>query len=34
MRERIEMAGGRFGIESAPGRGLKVEAHLPALEAA
>jgi signal transduction histidine kinase len=32
MRERVEMAGGRFALESAPGRGLRFEAHLPANE--
>jgi two-component system sensor histidine kinase UhpB len=30
MRERVEMAGGTFSLESAPGRGLKFEARLPA----
>jgi two-component system sensor histidine kinase UhpB len=30
MRERVEMAGGTFKLESAPGRGLRFEAHLPA----
>jgi two-component system, NarL family, sensor histidine kinase UhpB len=30
MRERVEMAGGTFALESAPGRGLKFEARLPA----
>ncbi len=29
MRERVEMAGGTFMLESAPGRGLRFEAHLP-----
>jgi two-component system sensor histidine kinase UhpB len=29
MRERVEMAGGTFKLESAPGRGLRFEAHLP-----
>jgi two-component system, NarL family, sensor histidine kinase UhpB len=29
MRERVEMAGGIFRIDSAPGRGLRFEAHLP-----
>jgi two-component system sensor histidine kinase UhpB len=29
MRERVEMAGGTFKLESAPGRGLHFEAHLP-----
>jgi signal transduction histidine kinase len=30
MRERVVMAGGTFLLESAPGRGLRFEAHLPA----
>lgn len=30
MRERVEMAGGDFVLESAPGRGLSFVAHLPA----
>jgi signal transduction histidine kinase len=30
MRERVEMAGGTFMLESSPGRGLRFEAHLPA----
>ena len=30
MRERVEMAGGTFVLESAPGRGLRFEARLPA----
>ena len=29
MRERTELSGGTFSIESAPGRGLRLEAHLP-----
>jgi glucose-6-phosphate-specific signal transduction histidine kinase len=29
MRERVEMAGGMFKLDSAPGRGLRFEAHLP-----
>jgi two-component system sensor histidine kinase UhpB len=29
IRERVEMAGGTFRLESAPGRGLRFEAHLP-----
>jgi two-component system, NarL family, sensor histidine kinase UhpB len=29
MRERVEMAGGRFVLESAPGQGLRLVAHLP-----
>jgi signal transduction histidine kinase len=34
MRERTELSGGSFSIDSAPGRGLRLEAHLPvALEA-
>jgi two-component system sensor histidine kinase UhpB len=32
MRERVEMAGGSFVLESAPARGLSVVAHLPAHE--
>jgi two-component system sensor histidine kinase UhpB len=30
MRERVEMAGGSFVLETAPGRGLSFVAHLPA----
>ncbi len=30
MRERVEMAGGSFALETAPARGLKFMAHLPA----
>jgi two-component system sensor histidine kinase UhpB len=30
MRERVEMAGGRFLLESAPGRGMSFSATLPA----
>jgi two-component system sensor histidine kinase UhpB len=30
MRERVEMEGGTFILESAPGQGLRFEAHLPA----
>jgi len=33
MRERVEMLGGRFSVESAPGQGLRFEAHLPAVGA-
>ncbi len=29
MRERTELSGGTFAIDSAPGRGLRFEAHLP-----
>ena len=29
MRERVEMVGGSFEIESAPGKGTKVIAHIP-----
>jgi two-component system, NarL family, sensor histidine kinase UhpB len=29
MRERVEMGGGRFVLDSAPGRGVRLEAHLP-----
>jgi signal transduction histidine kinase len=28
-RERVEMVGGRFGLESAPGRGTTIAAQLP-----
>jgi signal transduction histidine kinase len=30
MRERLEMVGGKFGIESAPGKGTVITAQLPA----
>jgi two-component system, NarL family, sensor histidine kinase UhpB len=30
MRERVEMGGGTFMLNSAPGRGVRFEAHLPA----
>ncbi len=30
MRERVEMEGGTFVLESAPGHGLRFEAHFPA----
>jgi two-component system, NarL family, sensor histidine kinase UhpB len=30
MRERVEMAGGTFQLDSAPGCGVRFEAHLPA----
>jgi two-component system sensor histidine kinase UhpB len=30
MRERVEMAGGRFVLQSAPSQGLRFVAHLPA----
>jgi signal transduction histidine kinase len=30
MRERVEMVGGQFGIESAPGRGTTITAQIPA----
>jgi signal transduction histidine kinase len=30
MRERVEMAGGIFVLTSAPGRGTRLEARLPA----
>jgi signal transduction histidine kinase len=30
MRERVEMEGGTLILESAPGQGLRFEAHLPA----
>ena len=29
MRERLEMVGGRFQVESAPGKGTTVTAHIP-----
>ncbi len=29
MRERMEMVGGRFGVESAPGQGTTIHAHIP-----
>jgi glucose-6-phosphate-specific signal transduction histidine kinase len=29
MRERVEMQGGKFHVESTPGRGLRLAAHLP-----
>ena len=29
MRERVEMVGGTFSIDSAPGRGTLIEVHLP-----
>jgi two-component system sensor histidine kinase UhpB len=29
LRERTELSGGTFAIDSAPGRGLRFEAHLP-----
>jgi signal transduction histidine kinase len=29
MRERVELAGGSFRLDSAPGRGVRVEARLP-----
>jgi signal transduction histidine kinase len=29
MRERTELSGGTFAIDSAPGRGLRFQAHLP-----
>jgi signal transduction histidine kinase len=29
MRERLEMVGGRFGVESAPGKGTTIEAFVP-----
>lgn len=33
MRERVEMAGGTWSIDSNPGRGTRIRAELPALEA-
>jgi signal transduction histidine kinase len=29
MRERVEMVGGRFTVESAPGHGTTIQAHIP-----
>jgi signal transduction histidine kinase len=29
MRERLEMVGGRFGVESAPGKGTTITAQIP-----
>ncbi len=29
MRERVELAGGRFQLHSAPGEGVRIDAHLP-----
>jgi len=29
MRERVEMVGGRFAVESAPGRGTTIRAEIP-----
>jgi signal transduction histidine kinase len=29
MRERLEMVGGHFGVESAPGKGTTVTAQIP-----
>ena len=29
MRERLEMVGGSFGIESVPGKGTTITAQLP-----
>jgi signal transduction histidine kinase len=29
MRERVEMVGGRFAVESAPGKGTTVRAEIP-----
>ncbi len=34
MRERLEMVGGRFAVESAPGKGTIVEAFVPGVKAA
>jgi two-component system sensor histidine kinase DegS len=32
MRERLEMVGGRFGVESAPGKGTIIEAFIPSVK--
>jgi signal transduction histidine kinase len=29
MRERIERSGGRFRLETAPGKGVSIQAQLP-----
>jgi two-component system sensor histidine kinase DegS len=29
MRERVEMVGGRFAVESAPGKGTTIRAEIP-----
>ena len=29
MRERLEMVGGKFGVESAPGQGTTITAQIP-----
>ncbi len=29
MRERLEMVGGNFGVESAPGKGTTITAQIP-----
>jgi signal transduction histidine kinase len=29
MRERVEMVGGRFAVESSPGRGTTIRAEIP-----
>jgi signal transduction histidine kinase len=29
MRERLEMVGGHFGVESAPGKGTTIIAQIP-----
>jgi signal transduction histidine kinase len=34
MRERLEMVGGRFSVESAPGKGTTVQAQIPLGKAA
>ena len=34
MRERLEMVGGRFGVESAPGKGTVIEAFVPGAKGA
>jgi len=33
MRERVEMAGGSWVVDSRPGQGTRIRAELPALEA-
>ena len=29
MKERLEMVGGNFGVQSAPGQGTTIEAQIP-----
>ena len=34
MRERVEMVGGNFSVESAPGKGTTIQAQIPLGKAA